>query len=633
MAVSQSLTVTQESQNTANNTSTIRIKWTSTQSWASYNDISHNDAYYSYSINGGTANKKTVTYTLPKGTTATIVNATVTVPHDNNGKCSVVVKTWMDTRISAGVVELSKTLALTDIARKSTLSVADGTLNTAQTLTVTRKNSSFTHTIVAKCGDASKTICTKSSSTSILFTPPLAWASQNTTGTSVSVTYTITTYNGSTSVGSNSYTNTCAIPSSVKPSCSIEVTDAMGYADTYGAFIKGKSKFKVVVTATKAYDSAIASYSTTANGSTYTASSFTTGVIKTSGTLDINATVKDKRGRSGTATVSNDVLDYSAPKITTLSVGRCDSDGTANDQGDYAKLSFNAVVSGLDNHNTAAYVVKYKKTSDSDYTSVALSSYAGNYSPTNASYVFAADSEVSYDIELSVTDAFTTVSKNTSVSTAFTIFDILKTGLGWAFGKVAELTGYLEIALKTHFYDAVSLSNNVGIYGTKPDGTEVDAFKASNESGNTVVGYGNYDQKSGNTNIYGHDVYLGVSNTDNPGYYRPYFRKGETLTFNVIYTSGFVTNSGKDVYFYVSFPRPIVGSPTVTAESIEGLTLRQNNSYTHGSTASVAVSPNSYTVTLNAYYGAVIKATFSNTTNVTNNDAIGIRWSGKIVLS
>ena len=36
------------------------------------------------------------------------------------------------------------------------------------------------------------------------------------------------------------------------------------------------------------------------------------------------------RGRSGTASKSLTVLAYSAPKVSKLTVGRCDEDGTAN---------------------------------------------------------------------------------------------------------------------------------------------------------------------------------------------------------------------------------------------------------------------------------------------------------------
>ena len=402
--------------------------------------------------------------------TGTIKTGTLTINHDASGNASFSVSMKAAVYGSSVNCTGSGSFTLTTIPRKSTLSVGNGTLNTAQTLTVTRKSSSFTHTITAKCGSASSTICTKSTSTSISFTPPLSWASQNTTGTSVSVTYTITTYNGDTNIGSNSYTVSCAIPSSVKPSCSVTVSDPTGNLSKYGGYIKGVSKFAVTVKGTSSYGSAIASYKTTANGSTYTASSFTTGVIKSSGTLSVSASVTDKRGRSGNASASCTVLDYAVPAVSKLTVKRCDEDGTANDQGEYAKVTFSASVTSLSSKNTAAYTLKYKKTSEADYTSVTLSDFANVYSVTDGTYIFAADSGSSYDVQISVKDAISAeTTKKTSVSTATTIMHWLASGLGMAIGKVAELAGYVEIGFKALFHDVIeSTHSDIGYIHTHP---------------------------------------------------------------------------------------------------------------------------------------------------------------------
>ena len=629
----------------------------------------------------------------------TIASGTKTITHDSNGDASFSVSIKAAVYGTSVNCTGSKTFELTNIPRKSTLSVGNGPLGTAQTLTVTRKSSSFKHTIKATCGSASTTICTKSSSTSISFTPPLSWASQNTTGTSVTVKYTITTYNGDTSVGSNSYTKTCSIPSSVTPSCSISVSDAMGYESEFGNFIKGLSKFKIDVTAKKAYDSAIASYSTTANGSTYTSSSFTTDVVKSSGDLTIKSTVKDKRGRSGTTSVTKSVLDYSYPKISLLKVSRCNSDGSANDQGEYVKITFSCVVTALNDKNTASYVVKYKKTTESEYTVVELTDYNNAYSVTNATHIFAADSGSSYNIQLAVQDAFKTTTADTSASTGFTLINWLASGLGMAFGKVAELSNYLDIGFKTLFRDNVTLENDKHIRGKAPDGNdysalmpvtasgdtslgyglynaglgatnlygneinfytktedinlngndlnfnnnrriygktstgvEVEAFNPTNVSGNTVLGYGNYENESGNTNIYGYDINFGVSNIATPGSYKPYIRRGDSFNVN-LRTSGFVTGSGKDVYFTIPLTRPILGQPTVSVASIDGFRFRQNNAYTHGCTSSTFVKPTSIIADGQYSMGVAVKATFSDTTNVVNNAPIGIDFYGTLTFS
>ena len=79
MAVYQSLTLSQISQNIQDNTSQVRILWESTQTGASHNDYSRT-AYYDIYINGGQGTQYSVSYTLPQGTTKTIVDTTITVP-------------------------------------------------------------------------------------------------------------------------------------------------------------------------------------------------------------------------------------------------------------------------------------------------------------------------------------------------------------------------------------------------------------------------------------------------------------------------------------------------------------------------------------------------------------------------
>jgi hypothetical protein len=271
--------------------------------------------------------------------------------------------------------------------------------------------------------------------------------------------YTITTYSGSTSLGSNEYTKTCSIPSSVKPSCTVTVTDPTGYFDNYGAFIKGLSKFKVVVTPETAQGSPIASYSTTANGSTYTDSSFITDVLKTSGTLTVKATVKDKRGRTGTVSVSKTVLEYIPPVINKLVVGRCNEDGTENDKGAYCKVVFSASASNLNNQNSVTYRLYYRKTSETTAERKDFTEYKDVYSVEDVTYIFPADTGSSYVVTLHVIDNFNVEKptfKTTSVSTGFTLMHWSIGGTGMGIGKIAEEEGLLDIGIPVRFREGVT---------------------------------------------------------------------------------------------------------------------------------------------------------------------------------
>lgn len=136
-----------------------------------------------------------------------------------------------------------------------------------------------------------------------------------------------------------------------------------------------------------------------------------------------------------------------------------------------------------------------------------------------------------------------------------------------------------------------------------------------------------------NGTICGEDINMEAAGSS----FRPYYKKGDTITFDRLATAGFLTNANKNVYFTVPLDKPIIGSPTVTAASNKGFIFRQRNSseggsYTHGSSASAYVTPTSYTAQIKGSW-ICITAVFSTTTNSVNNTPIGIDWSGKITFS
>ena len=455
MAISISISITQNSQSITGNTSNVTVKVNASWTYGSYN---LNNKPGTLTIDG-TAYSFTSPFNTGRTTSgsATLFTKTVNVSHASNGSKTLSCSASYTSGVSSGTVSASASKVLTTIPRKSTLSVANGTLGTAQTLSITRQSTSFTHTITYTCGSASGTICTKSTATSISFTPPITLASQNTTGTSVAIAFKIETFNGSTSLGSNSYTKNYAIPESVKPSVSFVADDPTGNLATYGKYVSGKSKVSVIISASGIYDSEIKSYNTTIDGKSYTDASFTSDILTGNGTLTVNVTVTDSRGRTATASKDIAVYAYESPKITALTIKRCDSSGASSSSGAYLGITFSASVTSLDSKNTASYQVKYKKVSDTAYTTATISGYANNYSVNNGTYVFAADASSSYDVVLSVIDAFGTVSKTTIGGTTNKLLSFMRKGLGIAMGKVAEIENALDVnfdlyARKTSYF-------------------------------------------------------------------------------------------------------------------------------------------------------------------------------------
>lgn len=117
------------------------------------------------------------------------------------------------------------------------------------------------------------------------------------------------------------------------------------------------------------------------------------------------------------------------------------------------------------------------------------------------------------------------------------------------------------------------------------------------------------------------------------GAWRPYFCAGDSIsaTFG---TAGYITSSGKDVIFIIPLSKPIIGNPTVTVTSVEGLMVRQNNKYLYGGSSTKYVKPRKYTIHSTLSGGCIhVFATMPNTKDVTNNSPCGIWANIKITFS
>jgi hypothetical protein len=356
MAVTQTLSLTQKTQSIVSNYSVVRLLWQSTQSGDSYNGYTKT-AYYYVSKNGGAEERYSVSYTLPKNSTKAIADVEIIVPHNADGTGSVRVRTWMDTGLYDGVIEKTQTLSLTTIPRRSSMAVGNGTLGVAQNISVTRQANSFTHSITYKCGGTSGRICTKSSSTSISWTPPLDLAYQAPQGTTVPVTFTIQTFSGENSIGTETATATYAIPESLFPPVAFAATDLTACYGKYGAYVQGKSKLKIDITTYGVYGSWIKSCKTEIDGKVYTTETVETEPLSQSGTLTIKVTVTDSRNRVTVDSSTITVLPYANPNVSAFTVCRSDANGNPNSKGAYILAQFTAAVSPLNSKNTARYYI------------------------------------------------------------------------------------------------------------------------------------------------------------------------------------------------------------------------------------------------------------------------------------
>ena len=443
------------SQSVANNNSSVTVKVQLVSTGSSYTINSSASKSGSVTING-TKYSFSFTAALSGNQTKTLYTKTVTVAHGADGSktCAFAATIGINVTLSGtyyGNVTASGNGTFDTIPRATTptLSASSANMGASITINMPRASSSFDHTLTYKFGNASGTIGTDLG-TSKAWTVPLSLASQIPSGTSGTCTITCKTYNGGTLIGTKTVSFKANVPASVVPTISAVSTaeTVSGLAAKFGAFVQGKSKVKVTITAAGAYGSTIKTYKTTVGGKSYSGAAPTTGTLS-SGNKTISITVTDSRGRTATATRAITVVAYSAPTIPTLTAVRALQDGTENYEGQHGKIALKFAVSAVGNKNTSAYTLEYKAKSATTWETIQTGT---GYSLTDTVITDAAFSvDSAYDVRLSVADYFGTIRKTTEIPTAFTLLDFNASGRGLAFGKVSEMTEGVEFGLPAYF--------------------------------------------------------------------------------------------------------------------------------------------------------------------------------------
>lgn len=451
---------TVDSQSVANNTSSVTAKVQLVSTGSSYTINSSASKSGSLTING-TKYSFTFSAALSGNQTKTIYTKTVTVPHGTDGSktCSFSCVAGINVTLSGtyyGNVTASGSGVFNTIARASSIasvtsSVAINGTNTC-TVSITRASSSFTHTVKFAFGSYSYSATGVGTSTS--YAIPLSWMNGMPSSTSGTATVTVTTYSGSTKIGTAVSKNfTLSVPSSIVPSISsVSIAEAVsGLADKFGAYIQNKSKLKVTTSAAGSYSSTIKTYKTTINSVNYSGATITSGILNKSGSVTVSITVTDSRGRTASTTRTVTVLAYTSPKISSFSVFRSDASGVQNYDGNRATVKMNFAIASLNSKNDKSYKVEYKAKTSSTWTQATSGSVYSYNSALTLTVAFSTES--SFDIRLTITDYYGSATATADIPTAFTLLDFKASGKGLAFGKVAERDNAVEFGLEAYSSD------------------------------------------------------------------------------------------------------------------------------------------------------------------------------------
>ena len=462
-------------QNISANTSTVTVTLKLVNHYALY--ASALSGSY-ISVGGNKTNySKSISYGGSTTTTTTLATKTVTVTHNSNGTgtCAiggtfVMNGTYRSTYV--GTMSVSSTITLPTIPRSSSLTVPSS-ISTGATLsgTVSPSSTAFNHKVILKTGSTVRnTISLAAGTNTFSDVVEHSWFPSSTSGT---VTVVLETYNGISLVATTSKSITANVPTSVVPSVSA-FTAAIAANGLSGLYVQGKTTAKLTATATAGAGSSIKSYTysgpnvtSSSNSTTTTANTITTAAINSSGTLTYTVQVQDARGRTASKTVSISVYAYSAPKIGSISVQRCTSDGTLSDSGTYARYTVNSTYASVNGKNTRTVTVAYSSNNGSTYSAAttlqAATDTANSKTGTYGGGAFAVAS--SYLVKFTITDSYgATHSTTAQLQSAARPINIRSNGKGVAIGAMSTKDAF-EVSMPTDLNSSLNVDGHTTMTG------------------------------------------------------------------------------------------------------------------------------------------------------------------------
>ena len=682
------MTITQNKRNASTNQSNVTVKMyaqSDSSSYGAYNlDASGNTV--KITVNGKQVVNKSMAMDFRNKATVQLASWTGAISHGSDGSkkldCSGSFSISGSSYLSGGSISCSIQLESIPRATKPTLSASSVALGSAVTINISPAVSAWTHNIYYRIGTGDWVRFATGVKSNYSWTVPLGIASSYPTATKGTITIGLNTYNGSTQIGGTQTVNlNITIPASVAPSVSaVTVSEAASGLSNFG-FVQTKSKLKIVASASGAYSSSIRSYVYNIGSQSYSGleNTYTMGeVVRDSGTVVVTVTVTDSRGRTASKTVSITVLAYSPPQITHFECSRCgDANGSANANGQYLKVTFGYSVSPLNNKNKASYLLKYSVYDDGKWGGL-ISGTQYTYSGTYISATAILNTASTYQIGLVVTDSFGTASFYKEIGTAVRLLSYIVKRFALAIGKIPEIDNMLDVALETIFRKKVTMNSDLQVNGnsgfsggasfygdaacngtfyangnlnanrdigvggnmwfnqnngilfvTRNDGVQLEAINTCDGENNLSFGWTNYNEQRGDTYVGGKDVYFRVSGGASKVEYRPYYRRGDSIDVRMG-TAGYVTSGTKEFYFTIPLGKPVVGNPTVSVSSINGLMMRQNSKYI---IKADWVQPDRYSAYVRDNNAIGVIAFWNSATNAANNSPVGIDANIRITFS
>lgn len=502
------LWVDQVGQNTEANSSQVRFRLAllnTTTTFAGYSCTGYID------YNGRRINWHGTPSMLNWNDTLWLIDETVTVNHDADGIKSFGVTASFNGSggYSPGALMVGRAnFTLSTIPRSSSVTVGEGVIGNALSITINRQNPNSTHTLRYEWNRKTGTIATNVG-TNYTWVIPANFADDLPDATSGTGTLYIDTYNGTTKTGTQSITFTASVPTKIKPTFSsitlVDTNNVVKNILSGNNFLQIMSNIQVHFNGAKGINGAtITGYkaeivnknqSTNENGGTL-------GIMNFSGSATIRASVIDSRGvQSDTKDITINIIEYFPPAfsftalrtkatpniIQVIRNARVAPIALEGSQKNVMTLSFK--VAPLDSNS---YTEDIGSASGTFTNQATLTNSAANLSGNYAA-------NKSFTIVGKLADRFTSVEFSTTITTESVVMSYDKEGRV-GIGKIAERGKPGSLDARGDLYGDNAIVNDIIIAGKKlrdifyPVGTIYQSINPDNPSdfiGGTWERFGN----------------------------------------------------------------------------------------------------------------------------------------------
>ena len=304
------------------------------------------------------------------------------------------------------------------------------------------------HDLRVSCAGRTETLLSRSAATSFVWSPDLTtYAALLPNAGSAQAVFTCETFFNGNSVGSTTASITVRFAQGdLPPTLAAGWARAAVYnvgtaAAGISVFVQGFSKAEVSFDSSKIsckYGASVAGFRIRCGGVTVNAAPYRTGVL--TGNAEILCTVTDSRGQEASEALQITVQPYAEPRLTEVTVFRCDSMGDPADDGQYYSAKGKGLYSPLAGENSISLTAAHKLREAADYgAETALEN-------DSARVIGGLSADSSYLVRLRARDALGNSAVVTAeLATQHWAMKFRPGGMGVGFGKAPEHDRCIEL--------------------------------------------------------------------------------------------------------------------------------------------------------------------------------------------